>query len=824
MSILASLHHLTRYRYDRPVALAPQVIRLRPAPHCRTRIESYSLKVTPAQYFVNWQQDPNGNWLARFVFPEETCEFTITVDLIADMAVINPFDFFLEPFAEAFPLAYPAEFAEELAPYLDAEPAGPRLAAFLASIPRERKNTVDVLVGLNQRLHREISFLMRMESGVQTPDQTLTASAGSCRDSAWLQVQILRHLGLAARFVSGYLVQLRPDARPLDAPAGAAQDSADLHAWAEAYVPGAGWIGLDATSGLLCAEGHLPLAATPHFRAAAPISGSVEPSQVNFSFKMKVARIAEKQSVSYPFSDAAWTALDALGEKVDGELVRDDVRLTMGGEPTFVAIDDYQSAEWNTAALGRTKRMRADELIRRLRRRFAPGGLLHYGAGKWYPGEAVPRWAFCLYWRRDGKPIWHDAARIASEGAAAPSRAENAQRFAQALASRLGLDSRYAQPAFEDAGERMLEQGEQATPAGYVLPVRRWSEQGKQGWISEMWQTRQRGLFLVPGELPIGSRLPLSALPSLRAVDYPHVVPADPMCQREQLPDPQLFADVVADRHDRANARDSRCGHGASAPVLTAVPASGVPVRTALTVEPREGRLCVFMLPLEQLEDYLELVAAIEATAAELDTAVHLEGYEPPADPRLTVIKVTPDPGVVEVNVHPAATWREVVEITETVYEEARLCRLGSQKFMVDGRHIGTGGGNHVALGGPTAAESPFLRRPDLLKSLILYWQRHPSLSYLFSGLFIGPTSQAPRLDEARDDQLYEVEIALAMVPAPGEGEPPRPWLVDRLFRNLLVDVTGNTHRVEICIEQLFSPDGPNGRMGLVEFRSFEKQ
>jgi len=820
MSILASLRHVTRYRYDRLVALAPQLIRLRPAPHCRTRIESYSLNVTPAQHFVNWQQDPNGNWLARFVFPEKTREFTVTVDLIAEMTVINPFDFFLEPFAETFPFAYPADFAEELTPYLDVEPAGPRLAAFLASIPRERKHTVDVLVGLNQRLHREIRYLTRMESGVQTPEQTLAASAGSCRDSAWLQVQILRHLGLAARFVSGYLIQLRPDAPPLDGPAGAAQDVADLHAWAEAYVPGAGWIGLDATSGLLCAEGHLPLAATPHFRAAAPISGSVEPSQVTFSFEMKVGRIAEKPRVSYPLSDAAWAALDALGENVDRDLARNDVRLTMGGEPTFVAIDDYQSAEWNTAALGPTKRMRADELIRRLRRRFAPGGLLHYGLGKWYPGEALPRWAFCLYWRRDGKPIWHDAERIASESAAARPHAEDAQRFAQALACRLGLDSTYAQPAFEDPAEGEL--GQPGTPVGYVLPVQRWAVQGSRGWVSEIWHTARRGLFLGPGETPIGSRLPLSALPALRAVDYPYVFPADPMCEREQLPDPQRFADAVAEARDRAEARDSRCGNGASSGGVAAAAAAGVPVRTALTVEPREGRLCIFMPPLERLEDYLELVAAVEATAAELDTAVHVEGYEPPSDPRLNVIKVTPDPGVIEVNVHPAATWREAVEITETVYEEARLCRLGSEKFMLDGRHVGTGGGNHVVLGGSTAAESPFLRRPDLLKSLILYWQRHPSLSYLFSGLFIGPTSQAPRLDEARDDQLYELEIALAMVPASGEGEPPRPWLVDRLFRNLLVDVTGNTHRAEICIDKLFSPDGPTGRLGLVELRSFE--
>jgi uncharacterized protein (DUF2126 family)/transglutaminase-like putative cysteine protease len=848
MSILVGLHHFTRYRYDRPVALAPQIIRLRPAPHCRTRIESYSLKVAPAQHFVNWQQDPNGNWLARFVFPEKTREFTITVDLIADMAVVNPFDFLVEPFAEIFPFAYPAEFAEELAPYLDAEPAGPQLSGLLASIPRDRKNAVDFLVDLNQRLQREIRYLVRTETGVQTPEQTLAERAGSCRDSAWLQVQILRHLGLAARFVSGYLIQLRPDVRPLDGPAGAAQDFADLHAWAEVYVPGAGWIGLDATSGLLCAEGHLPLAAAPHFRAAAPISGSVEPSQAGFSVDMRVARIAEKPRVTYPFSDAAWAALDALGESVDRDLARNDVRLTMGGEPTFVSLDDYQSAEWNTAALGPTKRARADELIRRLRQHFAPGGLLNYGEGKWYPGESLPRWAFGLYWRRDGKSIWHNAGLIASETVTHRPRDGDAQRFTQAVARRLGLDAAYVQPAFEDPSERMRKEGELpeninpadpklddpiergrimraferqlGMPAGYVLPVQRWTAQGKPGWVSELWQTRRRRLFLVPGASPIGSRLPLNALPHLRPADYPHVVPADPMSARGALPDPQLLAQATVDRGEDVG--ETRCGQGASVPTLASSPRTGVPVRTALTVEPRDGRLCVFMPPLERLQDYLELLAAVEAGATELDMPVHVEGYEPPADSRLNVIKVTPDPGVIEVNVHPAGTWREAVEITQTLYEEAGLCRLGTDKFMLDGRHVGTGGGNHVVLGGPTATDSPFLRRPDLLKSVILYWQRHPSLSYLFSGLFIGPTSQAPRVDEARDDQLYELEIALAMVPAPGEGSPPRPWLVDRLFRNLLVDVTGNTHRAELCIDKLFSPDGPTGRLGLVEFRSFE--
>jgi uncharacterized protein (DUF2126 family)/transglutaminase-like putative cysteine protease len=782
MSILAGLNHVTRYNYDKPISLGPQLVRLRPAPHSRTRIPSYSLTVTPKQHFVNWQQDPHGNWIARFVFPEKTAEFSVTVDFLADLEVINPFDFFVEPYAEKWPFSFPDELREDLSAYVEPEPAGPHLAALLKTISREPSNTVEFLVELNRRLHTLVRYIVRLEPGVQEPEETLVSAAGSCRDSAWLLVQILRHIGLPARFVSGYLIQLKPDVKALDGPSGAAQDFTDLHAWAEVYLPGAGWIGFDPTSGLLCAEGHIPVAATPHYRSAAPITGMVEPATVSFFFDMSVKRIAEKPRVTAPFSDEAWSALDALGEKVDADFAANDVRLTMGGEPTFVSIDDYQSEEWNTAALGPTKRQRSEELVRRLHDRYGPGGLLHFGQGKWYPGEPLPRWALSLVWRRDGVPIWRDLSLIAREAQPKPPSATDAQRFAERIAARLGLGAEYVQPAFENTHGTQL-----PPPTGFVLPVQRTDAASKTRWLSEHWTTRRGQIFLNAGTSPMGLRLPLSSLPYFNPADYPHLVPGDPVPEGN----PALIA-------------------------------KGVPVRTALTVEARDKRLCVFMPPLDKLDDYLDLLRVVEDTAAELGMPVQIEGYTPPHDPRINLIKVTPDPGVIEVNVHPAASWREAVEITTGLYEDARQSRLGTDKFMIDGRHTGTGGGNHVVIGGLDAADSPFLRRPDLLKSILLYWQRHPSLSYMFSGLFIGPTSQAPRIDEARQDMLYELEIAMSKVPLPGGDEQPSPELVDRLFRNMLVDVTGNTHRTEICIDKLFSPDSPTGRLGLVEFRSFE--
>ncbi len=842
MSILVALHHLTRYQYDRPISLGPQIVRLRPAPHCRTKIPSYSLKATPSDHFINWQQDPHGNWFARLVFPEKSEEFAIQVDITADMSVVNPFDFFVELFAENFPFSYPEDLIGELAAYRTPEEAGPRMKALLAGLPSVDIRTVTLLVELNAKLQRDIGYVVRMEPGVQEAEDTLALGSGSCRDSAWLLVQIGRHLGLAARFVSGYLIQLRADIDPVDGPKGPDQDFCDLHAWAEVYIPGAGWVGFDATSGLLCGEGHIPLFAAPHYRSAAPISGMVEPADARFTFEMNVTRLRESPRVTRPFSDTAWTKLDALGEVVDRDLKKQDVRLTMGGEPTFISIDDFEAAEWTTSAVGPAKRQFADGLARRLRDRFAPNGFMHYGLGKWYPGESLPRWAFAIHWRKDGLPIWNDPALIAEERSAGSATSDLAETLIRRIAVNLGLSDDYVMAAFEDPVHWLLKESELpdnvdvsdpkiddaetrermvrafarglSKPAGYVLPVHRWGTTASRDWRwqSERWQFRRGQLFLTPGDFPIGLRLPLASLPWVNPSDFPYINPQDPTQTLPPLPSSDELAKLQTET--------SSVKSGGRASASSAVH-EGRPVRTALSVESRNGILCVFMPPIERVDDYLVLVAMVERSVRETGCLVHVEGYPPPIDPRLNVIKVTPDPGVIEINIHPAETWRQAVDITTGVYEEARECRLGTNKYMIDGRHVGTGGGNHVVFGGATPADSPFLRRPDLLSSLLIYWQRHPSLSYLFSGLFVGPTSQAPRIDEARQDSLYELEIALAQVPHPDDGHI-TPWLVDRLFRNLLTDVTGNTHRAEICIDKLYSPDGPTGRLGLVEFRSFE--
>ena len=829
VTIRVALQHRTTYTFDEPVKVFPHTVRLRPAAHSRTPVTSYSLTVEPADHFINWQQDPFGNWLARLVFPNPAEELSITVDLVADMTVINPFDFFVEDYASRFPFAYPDDLAASLAPYRsDVESA--LVDGWIErniSIPEDGTPIVDFLVDLNRRIRDDVDYTVRMEAGVQTPDETITRALGSCRDSAWLLVAVLRRLGLAARFVSGYLVQLTSDVESLDGPSGPAEDFTDLHAWAEVFVPGAGWVGLDGTSGLFAGEGHIPLSCTPSPSAAAPISGATAPVGVSFSFSNEVTRVHEDPRVTKPYSDSEWERVDALGVHLDGILAEADVRLTMGGEPTFVSLDDATTPQWNGAADGPEKRQLAQDLADRLRTRLSPLGLVHHGQGKWYPGEPLPRWQIALTWRTDGEPIWRDQTLLASpwnEPVVEPGSAEataTVAALAAEIAKGMGVDPSFVIAAYEDAlaealREAMAPQGERpgidpeerpADAAARANLVEQLDEPGdaraqvvplfrvpdEDAWGTAMWRPRRRELYLVAGDSPAGYRLPLSSIawsepPSEEERDLTHGF--EPLASTPDAPQPAQVLDIEdAPRH-------------------------------ALVVEEREGRYFVFLPPLTALEHALELISAIENAAAATGAPVVIEGYPLPTDERVQTMSVTPDPGVIEVNTPPTSDWPSLRDLTFGLYEDARLSRLITEKFDLDGTHTGTGGGNHFTLGGVTPADSPLLRRPDLLRSLITYWQHHPALSYVFSGRFIGPTSQAPRVDEGRAETLYELEIAFAELEriAPAEFAE-----VGGLLRNLLTDTTGNTHRAEFCIDKLYEPFGPaRGRLGLLEMRAFE--
>ncbi|MEP6798677.1 MAG: transglutaminase family protein [Lapillicoccus sp.] len=835
MSIKVALEHRTTYHFAHPVHVGPHVVRLRPAPHSRTPIEAYSLDVKPASHFLNWQQDPFGNWLARLVFPERVTELDITVGLVADLMVINPLDFFIEDYAERFPFAYEPSLAADLAPYLrpvgesavpqEGEVPGPVVSAWrtaLPDLPAAGVPTVQFLSDLNRAVNADVAYSVRMEVGVQSPDETLTRAIGSCRDSAWLLVSLLRQYGLAARFVSGYLVQLTADLKSLDGPSGPDQDFTDLHAWTEVFIPGAGWVGLDPTSALFAGEGHIPLSATPHPSSAAPIEGVTDPVEVTFSFHNTVRRIHEDPRVTKPYTDAEWTRIDALGEEVDRRLAAGDVRLTMGGEPTFVSLDDMVSKEWNTEADGPQKRQLADALAERLRRVYAMGGVVHRGQGKWYPGEPLPRWQVDLQWRTDGKTLWHNVALLADpwvEADADPEAGQHAEALAAEVATQLGLPAAAVLPAYEDrfemlaahvrlpAGARpddvdpdvtlVAELDQQETvPTGWVLPLTT-GEGDDHAWTSPAWRFRRGRLVLSSGSSPLGLRLPLDAI-TWTDPDYP----GEPS---------YLVAGPPVDE---------------TLPTVTVVDPDGAPT-TALAIEARDGFVHVFLPPTDRLDAYVSLLSLIERAAAVVGHPVVLEGYGPPPDSRLTRLTVTPDPGVIEVNVQPTTTWAQQRALTTELYSQARQVRLTTEKFDLDGLHTGTGGGNHITLGGRQPIDSPLLRRPDLLVSLLTYWQRHPSLSYLFSGRFIGPTSQAPRFDEGRPEALYEMEIAFAEIArltteSAALGGEPRPWLVDRALRHLLTDLTGNTHRAEFCIDKMYSPDSSRGRLGLLELRGFE--
>ncbi|MDZ4725234.1 MAG: transglutaminase family protein [Leptospira sp.] len=826
MSIRVALSHITTYQYDKKIQLFPHVIRLRPAPHTKNHIVSYSLKLQPENYFVNWQQDPFGNYLARLVFNEKSNIFQVAVDLVIDMKVVNPFDFFVEEYAEISPFNYDKILKKELTPYLKPKKPPKILADYIKTLDLTPRRTIEFLVALNAKVYQDIGYIIRMEPGVQAPEVTLKKRMGSCRDSAYLLVQILRNLGIAARFVSGYLIQLKADVKSLDGPSGAEKDFTDLHAWAEVFLPGAGWVGLDPTSGLFTGEGHIPLAATPEPESAGPIFGFTEKAKSEFSFHMGVERIKETPRVTLPYTEEDWNRILGLGANIDKRIKKNDIRLTIGGEPTFVSTENKDAPEWNFDALGFEKYSKSEQLLKKLKKHYANGGVLQYGQGKWYPGEPLPRWAMIAYWRLDGEKIWDSEHLLADDRYVGSATTEDARKFASVLAENLKLSNDYIHTAYEDnlyylwqegnlpeneeglfkgldqynrmERERILKVLDKGinNEVGYVMPLE--YDHLNKTWNSHKWDFRRKKLYLVPGDSPIGYRLPIRSLTNQKRYPYQEdlSISRPPLPKRKELEQIRGTEEIVSYNIEYTNQS-----------------------RTAICVEPRNGNIRIFLPPITTLEGWLDLVFQIERTALMTDIPIILEGYEAPIDPRINRFKITPDPGVIEVNLHPSGSFSEIVEKTKTLYEEAELVRLTAEKFMIDGRHSGTGGGNHITLGGINVSDSPFLRKPSLLRSLVAYWQNHPGLSYLFSGMFIGPTSQSPRIDEARNDSLHELKIAFQQVDS-SRFTPP--WLMDRLFRNILVDLTGNTHRTEISIDKLFDPGSLTGRLGLVEMRAFE--
>ena len=787
------------------------------------------------------------------------------VEVIAEIIVINPFDFFIEEYAENFPFQYTTQLKKELLPYFEIAESGPLLSSWIKDIDPTNKGMrmIDILVYLNQAIQHRVNYTIRLEPGVQTCEQTLNIQSGSCRDSAWLLVQAFRHLGLAARFVSGYLIQLKADTKALDGPSGTDHDFTDLHAWAEVYVPGAGWIGLDPTSGLFAGEGHIPLCCTPDPVSAAPVTGMTDVCEVTFDYKNEVFRIHEDPRVTKPYSEEQWATVLALGNKVDEDLLAGDVRLTMGGEPTFVSVDDMEAKEWNTAADGPQKRALGSQLVRRLKNSFGSGGLIHKGQGKWYPGEPLPRWNYTAIWRNDGYPVWKNDALLDLDDTESNYTIKDAHKLALLITKFLSIPSDHIHPAMEDAFFFLWEEGKIPAnidpyksnlsdplerkklaellvngldvPAGYVIPIE-WNFWNNR-WLSCKWTFRNSKLILIPGNSALGLRLPLESLVYTPPAKLQKPVERSPF---EELPRLQNIHEYVQKRYqspvaptdlprefydkyapeteaeEKEKKERKKQSEEKGEPVTTF---ESYTVPTALCVEVRSGKIYIFMPPVPYAEHYLDMLASVEAATEKLNLKVVVEGYGPPSDSRITKLGISPDPGVLEVNIHPAKSWKDLVNNYDVLFEQARLSRLSSEKFMLDGKHTGTGGGNHITIGGITPADSPLLRRPDLLRSLITYWQHHPGLSYLFSSQFVGPTSQAPRVDEGRPEMLYELEIAFNQIPE--KGEVPF-WMVDRIFRNLLIDITGNTHRAEFCIDKLYSPDSSTGRLGILEFRAFD--
>ncbi len=826
MSQRIALTHRVVQRFDRRVRLSTHWLRLRPAPNTRARIEAYSLHVAPESHFINWIRDPYENDLARLDLPEPLGELRFDVDIVATLDPVNPFDFFVDFGYSDHPFEYTAQVRKELAPYLRLAKPGPRLRRWLEQLELTPRYIVEFLGALNRQVMECTPPQFGRGGGHVDVEAVLQRGSANAWERAWLLTLSLRHAGLAARFTSGYHVFLSSDTQTVP-------DSARMHAWSEVFLPGAGWIGLDPTSGTFTGEGYIPLASAPDPLRALPWIGYCEACGETGEESIRLRRLEHTRDRKN-VSDSHWADVRAVAADVDARLKKHNVALSISPRIAFVHAPNAAAPEWTTGAMSDHKRTIAEQLASALRERVALGGVFHVGQTEWFNSETLPRWRISCLFRADGRPVWSDAALNAWPATKQRPTPEDVKRFSRTLTRALGINVDWLIPAHEDAlhelwryrgafeyepqnGElkdphlrrELAERLSQARgePVGYVLPLH-WDSVNHR-WISGAWMFRRRALYLMPGTSALGFRLPLDALPVGESI-------LSPDAERCQFDERSLLPDQVGELSARFSHVDPATSPPESADAPYAEPRAP---RTALCIELRDGRVWVFMPPLTHAEHYLDLVAAIEAAARDTGLPVLLEGYDAPEDHRLPRIIIEPDAGTLNVTLPPAAASPEQFEQLQLLYSIAEELGLRAERYDTEGRRLPPGGDGAFILGGTEPARSPFLQRPELLRDLITCWQRHPSLSYFFAGRDVGPGRAAPRPDEGRDDALYELGVALERIPS---GTTAYPWMPDRLLRHLLADASGNMRRAEIRVDQLYAPDRPGQRLGRAVVHSMD--